>query len=133
MSVQQESYAAIKPARLSEFHGPADPPLMTLTLGDFLDHQCELYGERECAVIPWTNTRWTYNDIKQRSLVLAQYLYTIGVRPGDRVAILAGNCAEYIAECFFHFPFSSFILDCLTMFFNSNFGHFRVVKIKRGT
>lgn len=97
MSIQQESLEAVKPVRLSEFHGPSDPPLMTLTLGDFLDHQCGLYGDRECAVIPWTNTRWTYNDIKHRSLVLAQYLYTIGVRPGDRVAILAGNCAEYIA------------------------------------
>ncbi|KAF2156316.1 long-chain fatty-acid-CoA ligase [Myriangium duriaei CBS 260.36] len=97
MALQQERHETVTPVQLSLFHGPSQPPLTNLTLGAFLDHQCELYGDRECAVIPWTNTRWTYDDIRTRSLTLARYLYSVGIRPGDRVAILAGNCAEYIA------------------------------------
>lgn len=87
-------------AQLSFFHGPADPPLVTVSLGEFLDLQCERFGEREALVFPWTNTRWTYNDLKEESSKLARYLFSRGVRPGDRVAILAGNRVEY-ASVFF--------------------------------
>ncbi|KAF4547830.1 AMP-binding enzyme-like protein 19 [Elsinoe fawcettii] len=86
--------------QLSVFHGPADPPLIDLTLGAFLDYQCRHFGDKECLVVPWTNTRWTYNDIKQHSNLLAQYLIGRGIRSGDRIAILAGNCAEYVAVFF---------------------------------
>jgi non-ribosomal peptide synthetase component F len=84
----------------SLFHGPADPPLVTVALGEFLDIQCERYGEREALVFPWTGTRWTYNDLKEESSKLARYLYSRGIRPGDRIAILAGNRVEY-ASVFF--------------------------------
>ncbi|THW76030.1 acid Co-A ligase [Aureobasidium pullulans] len=87
-------------AQLSVFHGPADPPLVTVALGEFLDIQCERYGEREALVFPWAGTRWTYNDLKEESSKLARYLYSRGIRPGDRVAILAGNRVEY-ASVFF--------------------------------
>lgn len=84
----------------SLFHGPADPPLVTLTLGDFLDAQCRRHGNRECVVIPWTGDRWTYDDLREQSSALARYLQARGIQPGDRVAILAGNRAEY-ASVFF--------------------------------
>lgn len=85
------------PTQLSLFHGPSDPPLTTLTLASFLDLQCEHFGTKECVVIPWTKTRWTYNHLKEQSLLLARYLHSAGIRPGDRVAILAGNCVEYVS------------------------------------
>ncbi|KAG9668092.1 long-chain fatty-acid-CoA ligase, partial [Aureobasidium melanogenum] len=84
----------------SLFHGPADPPLVTVTLGEFLDIQCERYGEREALVFPWTGTRWTYNNLREESSKLARYLYSRGIRPGDRIAILAGNRVEYAAVFF---------------------------------
>lgn len=84
----------------SLFHGPADPPLVTLTLGDFLDTQCRKHGERECIVIPWNSDRWTYDDLREQSEHLARYLQAKGIHPGDRIAILAGNRAEY-ASVFF--------------------------------
>ncbi|CAK3966551.1 acid Co-A ligase [Lecanosticta acicola] len=84
----------------SIFHGPADPPLVTLTLGDFLDAQCRRHGNRECIVIPWTGDRWTYDDLREQSSALARYLQARGIQSGDRVAILAGNRAEY-ASVFF--------------------------------
>ncbi|KXT11675.1 hypothetical protein AC579_7041 [Pseudocercospora musae] len=84
----------------SLFHGPADPPLVTLALADLLDLQCQHYGERECIVIPWNGTRWTYLDLQEQSSQLARYLQARGIRPGDRVSILAGNRAEYAAVFF---------------------------------
>lgn len=84
----------------SLFHGPADPPLVTLTLGEFLDLQCTRYGNRECIVTPWNATRWTYSDLQEQSSSLARYIQARGVQSGDRVAILAGNRAEYAAVFF---------------------------------
>jgi len=85
---------------LSLFHGPTDVPLLELSLADFLDSQCTHYGNRECVTTPWTGSRWTYNDLRQHSLHLARYIQARGIRPGDRVGILAGNRVEY-ASVFF--------------------------------
>ncbi|CAK1363026.1 unnamed protein product [Cercospora beticola] len=84
----------------SIFHGPSDPPLIALSLGEFLDLQCSKYGDREAVVTPWSSERWTYYDLKDHSSQLARYLHARGIQPGDRVAILAGNRAEY-ASVFF--------------------------------
>lgn len=84
----------------SILHGPADPPLINLSLGEFLDLQCTRYGNRECLMTSWNSARWTYNDLQEQSSFLARYLHARGIRPGDRIAILAGNRAEY-ASVFF--------------------------------
>jgi hypothetical protein len=70
---------------LSVFHGPQNPPLLDLTLADFLDYQCLHFGNDEAIVTPWDGTRWKYHR---------------GIASGDRVAILAGNRVEY-ASVFF--------------------------------
>ncbi|KIX01206.1 uncharacterized protein Z518_08931 [Rhinocladiella mackenziei CBS 650.93] len=84
----------------SILHGPTDTPLLSMTLSSFLDLQCTRYGDRECLVFPWTGTRWTYNDLQEESSLLARYLLARGIQRGDRVAILAGNRAEYAAVIF---------------------------------
>jgi mevalonyl-CoA ligase len=86
--------------QLSVLHGPLDPPLVDLTLGDLLDIQCQQYGSRECLVIPWTGTRWTYNELNVQASYLAAGLRSLGVGPGDRVGIMAGNCEQYVAVFF---------------------------------
>ena len=85
---------------LSVFHGPQDPPLLDLTLADFLDYQCLHFGNDEAIVTPWDGTRWKYHDLQQHSIYLARYLLDQGIKAGDRVAILAGNRVEY-ASVFF--------------------------------
>lgn len=97
VSLYQSMSEQVAPQQLSLFHGPSDPPLTTLTLASFLDLQCRHFGDKECVIIPWTATRWTYNDVREQSSLLARFLVSSGIRPGDRVAILAGNCAEYVA------------------------------------
>jgi hypothetical protein len=88
------------PTTQSVFHGPQNPPLLDLTLADFLDYQCLHFGEDEAIVTPWDGTRWTYHDLQQHSIYLARYLLENGIQAGDRVGILAGNRVEY-ASVFF--------------------------------
>ncbi|KAK3346164.1 hypothetical protein B0T25DRAFT_270700 [Lasiosphaeria hispida] len=89
-----------QPQRLSLLHGPTDPPLVDLTLGELLNLQCLHHGTREGLVIPWTGARWTYNEINHHSGLLARALLGMGIGVGDRVGIMAGNCEQY-ASVFF--------------------------------
>jgi acyl-CoA synthetase (AMP-forming)/AMP-acid ligase II len=85
---------------LSVVSGPTDPPLVDLTFGELLDLQTLHHGSSECLVIPWTGTRWTYGELNQQSRVLARALLALGVRTGDRVGIMAGNCEQWVAVLF---------------------------------
>lgn len=86
--------------KLSLLYGPVDPPLVDLTLGELLDLQCQHYGTQEAIVIPWTGARWTYNELNHQSRLLARSLLSMGIGPGDRVGIMAGNCEQYAAVFF---------------------------------
>lgn len=86
--------------QMSIAHGPADVPLLDLKLAELLDFQCQNHGLQECLVIPWTGARWTYDFLRQESIMLAHALASQGIRPGDRVAIMAGNCEQYVAVFF---------------------------------
>ncbi|KAL7928679.1 acetyl-CoA synthetase-like protein [Trichoderma chlorosporum] len=86
--------------KLSLLHGPSDPPLVDLTLGELLELQTYQYGTKECLVIPWTGARWTYHELNQQSSSLAQSLLNLGIGVGDRVGIMAGNCEQYAAVFF---------------------------------
>lgn len=86
--------------RLSLLHGPRDPPLVDLSLGELLELQTYQHGTKECLVIPWTGARWTYNELNQQSLLLAQALLKMGIKAGDRVGVMAGNCEQYAAIFF---------------------------------
>ncbi|KAK0386956.1 hypothetical protein NLU13_5269 [Sarocladium strictum] len=86
--------------KLSILHGPNDPPLLDLTLGELLSLQTYQHGPKECLVFPWTGARWTYNELHQQSSLLAGALLDMGIGTGDRVGIMAGNCEQYAAVFF---------------------------------
>ncbi|RDW78293.1 hypothetical protein BP5796_06145 [Coleophoma crateriformis] len=86
--------------QLSLIHGETTPPLRELTLAQLLEEQVAYYGERECLVVAWSETRWTYGKLLEQSRLLAKSLLVMGIQKGDRVGILAGNCEEYIALFF---------------------------------
>ncbi|KAE9981897.1 putative NRPS-like protein biosynthetic cluster [Venturia inaequalis] len=88
------------PFNPSILHGPSTPPLVTLTLSKLLDIQCRRYGPKECLIIPWTGARWTYHKLREESINLAKMLVEVGIRPGDRVGVMAGNCEQYVAVVF---------------------------------
>lgn len=101
---------------LSVLHGPIDPDLLDQTLGELLDEQCEIRGERECLIVPWTGTRWTYLDLQTQSKILAKGMLAMGLREGDRIGILAGNCEEYVTVFF-----ASGYIGCVLVVLNSTY------------
>ena len=44
--------------------------------------------------------RWSYDELRRQSRSVAFGLWSLGVRPGDRVAILMGNRAEWLSSYF---------------------------------
>ncbi|PVI04078.1 acetyl-CoA synthetase-like protein [Periconia macrospinosa] len=85
---------------LSVVTGPQDPPLLQLTLSQLLRQQAQKYANNECLVIPWTNARWTYQELWEQSNLLARALLKYGARPRDRIGIMSGNCEKYVAVFF---------------------------------
>ncbi|KAG5987471.1 hypothetical protein E4U54_004981 [Claviceps lovelessii] len=98
----QQSSPPTQPSseKLSFLQGPVEPPLVDLTLGELLELQTYQHGTKECLIIPWTGARWTYNHLNQQSSLLAKALLEMGIRAGDRVGIMAGNCEQYAAVFF---------------------------------
>lgn len=64
------------------------------TLPDLLDEMALRYGDRE-AVVSGTD-RLTYADYRARARQLAKGLHSLGVRQGDKVALLMGNRTEWL-------------------------------------
>ena len=89
-----------EPEQLSIVHGPVEPALLDWTLPDLLDEQCRLRGEKECLIVPFSNTNWSFLDLRGKAKNLAKGLLALGISRGDRIGILAGNCEEYVATFF---------------------------------
>lgn len=89
-----------KTPRPSILQGVSHPPLLSLTLGELLDQQCQARGDSECLVCPSLGARWTYKTLQEESIQVAHGLLSLGIRAGDRIGILAGNCPEYLSVFF---------------------------------
>jgi acyl-CoA synthetase (AMP-forming)/AMP-acid ligase II len=82
----------------SLLRGPTTPPLLNLTLGQLLDQQASSFPSNTAIKCPF-NT-WTYTQFRSQALSLARGIQSLGIQPGDRIGVLAGNSAEYIALFF---------------------------------
>jgi acyl-CoA synthetase (AMP-forming)/AMP-acid ligase II len=103
-------------SNLSVVHGPSEPTLVNLTMGELLENQCEIHGDKECLVLPYTSTRWTYRHLQDQSHQLAKALLALGLKHGDRVGIMAGNCEEYVALFF-----ATSYIGCILVVLNSTY------------
>ncbi|EXJ54877.1 long-chain acyl-CoA synthetase [Cladophialophora psammophila CBS 110553] len=104
------------PTVLSLLHGNSEVPLLDFTLGELLDFQCKRYGSKECLVVPWTGARWTYGRLREESIRLAKALVARGLRPGDRIGIMAGNCEQYVSVFF-----ACMKLGCILVILNNTY------------
>lgn len=86
--------------KLAIVHGPTQPALWEMTLGELLEFQCLRYRDLECVVVPWTGARWTYGQLEHESNRLARGLLAKGIQRGDRIGVMAGNCEEYVSLFF---------------------------------
>ena len=71
---------------------PIDPSITLVH--QFLERSARLYPDK--VAIIHGKVRSTYFEINTRADNLANYLLSIGVKKGDRIALLMENCVEYV-------------------------------------
>ncbi len=82
---------------MSFVSGPSTPALWEETLGELIVRQAAKYESRTAATFPWQqNHKLSYRDLATRSETVANSLLARGLKHGDNIAIMAGNCHEYI-------------------------------------
>ena len=75
----------------------ADKPA-SRTLPDLIDELAQRYPEREAVI--GSSQRYTYRTFREEVRRLARGLHALGVRRGDKVAILMGNRPEWLIADF---------------------------------
>src|SRR3989441_12490914 len=79
--------------------------IVPLTLADFVDRAEQVYGDRE-AIIDEPSPpggglgRITYGEFAAMSRSLAAALDDLGVRDGERIAIVSPNAARFLVSLF---------------------------------
>jgi long-chain acyl-CoA synthetase len=63
------------------------------TLKELLNKNAQIYSDKTAFI--FENKRYTFNQVNQRVNSLINALASMGVRKGDRVAMLAYNCSQY--------------------------------------
>ena len=79
-----------------------EPGIGALTLGGFLREVTDRFGPREaaCISLPEGVERWSYNELWERSVAVAQALTACGVSKGTQVGILMTNRLEFLSAVF---------------------------------
>ncbi|HVB15077.1 MAG TPA: AMP-binding protein [Stellaceae bacterium] len=85
---------------ISYVHGAASTPLIGETIGAVFDRTVARYGECHGLTVRQQGIRWTYRELAERVDACAAGLLTLGLEPGERVAIWAPNCAEWVITQF---------------------------------
>jgi len=80
----------------SYVHGVDDNALLDLTIGECLEKAVRENPDGLALSAPWQNFRWSYRVLSEQVDTAAAALVGIGLSPGDRLGILAPNCAEWI-------------------------------------
>jgi fatty-acyl-CoA synthase len=81
---------------LSYATGATDTPLIEETIGMYFGGVARRFPEREALVSCHQGHRLTYSQLDQETDRLASALLKSGIGPGDRVAIWAHNCSEWL-------------------------------------
>jgi fatty-acyl-CoA synthase len=79
----------------SYFKGADSPPLIDITIGDYLDEIAARFPDREALVSRHQGIRWTWGEYLCEVERLARGFLALGIGPGDRVGIWAPNCFEW--------------------------------------
>jgi len=77
-------------------HGASSFSLLGETIGENLSGTCKKFPDREAIISIHQNYRATYSQFWQQTDELAKAFIAIGVQKGDRVALWAPNCYEWI-------------------------------------
>jgi fatty-acyl-CoA synthase len=72
--------------------------LRRFAVGDVLKRTARRYPQREA--IFFRDVRLTYDDLNRKANRFANALTRLGVKKGDKIAILSHNCSQYVAFLF---------------------------------
>jgi fatty-acyl-CoA synthase len=87
-------------SQLSYVSGVSSLPLLGETIGAAFDRTVARHGDRPGLVVRQQGIHWSYRELGERVNALAGGLLALGLQPGDRVAIWAPNCAEWVITQF---------------------------------
>ena len=88
--------AATTKSNESILFGSQDIPLLETTLGKLIDEQAERHGNKAAVVFAWQQRRLSYQQLADRSRMLAKSMLEMGLKHGQCIGIMAGNCYQYI-------------------------------------
>jgi fatty-acyl-CoA synthase len=80
---------------LSYSRGP-DQPLWEKTIGQVLDQTVERSGDCLALVSCHQSKRYTWRELRELADSVAGGLWSLGIRPGDRVGLWSTNCVEWV-------------------------------------
>lgn len=82
--------------QLSYVNGPSTKPLTGKTIGQALDESAARFGGRTAIVARQQHVKWTYSELQDQVDRLAASFLRMGLKKGDRLAIWAPNCSEWV-------------------------------------
>ncbi|WP_216909452.1 class I adenylate-forming enzyme family protein [Nocardia noduli] len=102
MTTETKEVSEQQPAIASGLPLADEPGLGTLTLPGFLREVTQQFGSREALVFHDDAgvTRWTYDELWERSVEVARALRACGVGKDSRVGVLMTNRPEWLAAVF---------------------------------
>ncbi len=74
--------------------------LYNRTLGELLDQQVQLYGQKEAVIYPEKGIRWTFRGFQEEVCKAAKGLIRLGIKKGDHLSIWATNQPEWLITQF---------------------------------
>ena len=76
--------------------GTGDSPLLGRTIGQALDTAASFYPDQDALVVHHQNLRFSYRQFLEQVELVARGLLRLSIQKGDRLAIWATNCAEWL-------------------------------------
>lgn len=96
---QRMAATSSAPLTESHAHGPTDPPVRDITLGDLLTEAASNAPDRVALIAGVANVadrrQWTYAELLQECTTVARALLS-RFAPGDKIAIWAPNLPEWV-------------------------------------
>ncbi|KAL6232018.1 hypothetical protein BDW75DRAFT_218721 [Aspergillus navahoensis] len=75
---------------------PVEVTLTTLNTAQLIEQQHLRYPDKEAVLSKWQGLGLTYETLYKSAREIAANLLRHGIRPGDRIVVLAGNSIEYV-------------------------------------
>lgn len=88
--------AKAKKRKWSYAHTGSEKELLWMTIGEVIKKTAADYPENDAVVSVWLNKRYNYKELYTMCCQAAKGFMNLGVSKGDKVAVWATNCPEWV-------------------------------------